>query len=89
MTDPQTSSSPGSARKRLCVCADQPGGCDPWCIACANQVVCLALTVVVNPEAIGDPSETPVVRVGAGLRALLRPCRCGGVNGFHTESCDA
>jgi hypothetical protein len=44
-------------------------------------------SVVMNLEAIGDPDATPVVFVGAGLRALLNPCVCGGVNGFHAEDC--
>lgn len=44
--------------------------------------------VVLNPSAIGNPDEVPKVWVGADLRALLNPCGCGGVNGFHRENCD-
>lgn len=53
-------------------------------------------SVVMNPSAIGDPDENPVVFVGADLRALLKPCAgnapsrdgyCGGVNGFHADDC--
>lgn len=43
--------------------------------------------VVVNPSAVGNPDETPHVWVGADLRALLNPCQCGGVNGFHADDC--
>jgi hypothetical protein len=51
---------------------------------------------VVNPEAIGDPDQTPVVRLSIDAAAALRPCAgkapsrkgyCGGVNGFHAEDC--
>lgn len=50
-------------------------------------------SVVVNPSAIGNPDETPRVFVGADLRRLLNPCPggpegwCGGVNGFHADTC--
>jgi hypothetical protein len=52
--------------------------------------------VAMNPDAIGNPDETPVVFVGTDLAALLRPCAgkapsrdgyCGGVNGFHADDC--
>ena len=43
--------------------------------------------VVLNPSAVGNPDETPQVWIGADLRALLRPCACGGVNGFHKDGC--
>jgi hypothetical protein len=43
--------------------------------------------VILNPTAVGNPDETPQVWVGADLRALLSPCACGGVNGFHAEEC--
>lgn len=46
-------------------------------------------SVVMNPEAIGDPEQTPILFVGNDLRALLRPCVCGGVNGFHGDNCEA
>lgn len=51
---------------------------------------------VVNPEAIGDPDRTPVVRLSINAAAVFRPCvgnapsrngYCGGVNGFHAEDC--
>lgn len=45
--------------------------------------------VVMNPEAVGDLDVTPVVFVGNDLRALLGPCACGGVNGFHGDDCEA
>lgn len=44
-------------------------------------------TYLMNPDAVGDPGATPVVRVGPGLLRLLRPCGCGGVNGFHGDGC--
>lgn len=45
--------------------------------------------VVMNPEAIGNPDETPRVFVGIDAAALFRPCAgCGGVNGWHAEDCD-
>jgi hypothetical protein len=44
-------------------------------------------SVVMTPEAIGDPDQTLTVFVGADLRALLNPCACGGVNGFHADNC--
>lgn len=45
-------------------------------------------SVVLNPSAVGNPDETPVVYAGADLRALLRPCgHCGGVNGWHADDC--
>ena len=51
---------------------------------------------VVNPEAIGDPDQTPVVRLSIDVAAAFRPCAgkapsrngyCGGVNGYHAEDC--
>ena len=53
-------------------------------------------SVVMNPSAIGNPDEEPVVFVGADLRRWLNPCEadapsrggyCGGVNGYHAEDC--
>jgi len=44
--------------------------------------------VILNPSAVGNLDETPVVFVGADLRAVLNPCGCGGVNGFHDDACD-
>ena len=44
--------------------------------------------VVLNPSAVGNPDEVPQVWLGADLRALLRPCVCGGVNGFHADDCE-
>ena len=43
--------------------------------------------VVMNPEAIGNPDEAPQVFLGGDLARLLRPCVCGGVNGFHGADC--
>lgn len=47
---------------------------------------------VVNPDAIGDPDQTPVVRlsdefIGAMRRAGL-VCACGGMNGYHDDECE-
>jgi hypothetical protein len=46
------------------------------------------LATIVNPEAVGDPDQTPVVHLSPDLVRLLNPCRCGGVNGFHKAECD-
>jgi hypothetical protein len=52
--------------------------------------------VVLNPSAVGNPDETPIVWVGADLHRLLNPCGgdapsrngyCGGVNGYHADDC--
>lgn len=48
---------------------------------------------VLNPEAIGDPDQTPVVQLSPGMVAALKAagivCECGGMNGFHDEGCEA
>ena len=44
---------------------------------------------VVNPQAVGDPDQTPIVHLSPDLVRLLNPCRCGGVNGFHAADCAA
>jgi hypothetical protein len=44
-------------------------------------------TYILTPEAVGDPNQTPIVHCGPDLVALLKPCACGGVNGFHRETC--
>lgn len=48
---------------------------------------------VINPEAVGDPDQTPVVDLGPDLVAAMKSagiiCECGGMNGFHDESCTA
>lgn len=63
------------------------GGCCECLGGCQVAYELTLPTVVVNPEAIGDPNQEPLVFVGADLRALLNPCECGGVNGFHRDSC--
>lgn len=45
---------------------------------------------VLNPEAVGDPDQTPVVQVSRGLAALLASTRCsscGLVNHLHEDDC--
>jgi hypothetical protein len=42
---------------------------------------------ILNPEAVGDPNQTPIVLLSTDLVALLNPCQCGGVNGFHKPDC--
>lgn len=46
---------------------------------------------VENPEAIGDPDQTPVVNLGPDLAAAMRAaglvCQCGGMNGWHHAAC--
>jgi hypothetical protein len=45
---------------------------------------------VENPEAIGDPTQTPRLFVGERLRALFNPCpKCRGVNGYHSDDCSS
>ena len=59
------------------------------CLGPGRCSICEDESFVVNASAIGNPDETPVVFVGAGLRALLNPCVCGGVNGYHADDCEA
>jgi len=59
---------------------------NPSYVSCADQV-----GRVVNPEAIGDPEQTPIVafapeQVEAMMAAGII-CRCGGMNGFHRPEC--
>lgn len=42
---------------------------------------------VLNPDAVGDPDWEPIVELSDELVTLLRPCACGGVNGFHGPTC--
>lgn len=45
---------------------------------------------VVNPDAVGDPEQTPIVHVSPGLAALLRQTQCplcGHINQFHADDC--
>jgi hypothetical protein len=63
------------------------------CPDCASAWISESLAgenglVVLNPSAIGNPGEVPQVWIGADLRAMLQPCGCGGINGFHAEDCD-
>jgi hypothetical protein len=60
---------------------DEPG----WCPCDEDD----GAAVMLNPSAIGNPDETPQVWLGANMRALLKPCACGGVNGFHADDCAA
>lgn len=46
------------------------------------------LGTILNPESVGDPDQTPIVQASPALVRLLNPCRCGGVNGFHTPECE-
>lgn len=53
---------------------------------------------IVNPAAVGDPNQTPVVYLGAALARLMGRCeapassredgQCGGVNGYHQDDCE-
>lgn len=49
-------------------------------------------THVVNPKAIGDPDETPIVQLDADTAAAWRAaglvCECGGMNGYHRPDCE-
>ena len=48
---------------------------------------------VINPEAIGDPDQTPVVQLDDDTVAALKRggfiCECGGMNGYHDVGCRA
>lgn len=46
--------------------------------------------VVLNPEAIGDLDQTPIVQLPPGLVAFFERTRCpecGYINQCHTEEC--
>jgi len=48
--------------------------------------------IVTNPEAIGDPDQTPIVALPAGLAARLERTRCpecGLINWRHEADCSA
>lgn len=45
---------------------------------------------VVNPEAIGDPDQTPVVQLPPEMAAFFERTRCpecGYINQCHTDDC--
>ena len=54
---------------------------------------------IVNPPAVGNPDETPIVKVSPALAGLMGRCsaaspsswdgECGGVNGWHAADCEA
>ncbi len=48
---------------------------------------------IVNPEAVGDPDETPIVHIPADTVAAMKRlgmvCECGGMNGYHHPDCTA
>jgi hypothetical protein len=46
--------------------------------------------VVLNPEAIGDPDQTPIVQLPPAMVAFFERTRCpecGYINQFHGEDC--
>lgn len=46
--------------------------------------------VVLDPEAIGDPNQTPIVQLPPALAALFERTRCPEcqyINHFHAKEC--
>ena len=49
--------------------------------------------VILNPSAVGNPDEDPKVWLPPSMVAYFNPCKggpegwCGGVNGFHQDTC--
>lgn len=49
------------------------------------------MTEIVNPDSIGDPSQTPIVKLDEDMVVALKRaglvCDCGGMNGWHGRRC--
>jgi hypothetical protein len=48
--------------------------------------------VILNPEAVGDPEQTPIVQLPPGLAAFFERTRCSEcrqINHTHAADCPA
>lgn len=49
------------------------------------------MSYIENPEAVGDPDQTPIVQIPPDVVEAMRAagiiCGCGGMNGYHTDDC--
>jgi hypothetical protein len=51
---------------------------------------------IINPEAVGNPDQTPIVQLTRAQALSMRLCEanaplrdgyCGGLNGYHADDC--